>query len=88
MRRLVLSTALVLLAGTARAEDFTGFYAGINAGYGWGHARDGRAVGPAPGSAAAFSKPDPGADLPPSARNAAVAIRRPSRDGASGAAGP
>ncbi|WCS25397.1 hypothetical protein LOK46_00730 [Methylobacterium sp. NMS14P] len=87
MRRLLLSTALMLLAGSARAEDFTGFYAGVNAGYGWGHARDGRATGPAPGSAAASTRPDPGADLPPSARSAAVAIRKSARDGAPGAAG-
>ncbi|MGU3464753.1 hypothetical protein ACLBXO_07835 [Methylobacterium sp. C33D] len=88
MRRLALSTALILLAGGARAEDFTGFYAGINAGYGWGHARDGRIAGPASGSAAASAKPDPWADLPPSARNAAVAIRKSGRDAASGLAGP
>lgn len=72
MRRVLLSTVLLVLAGGARAEDFTGFYAGINAGYARGRERD-RAT-----SAAESLSPiaKPGADLPPSARDAALALRR------------
>ncbi|MCJ2064035.1 hypothetical protein MKK63_15135 [Methylobacterium sp. J-088] len=69
MRRILLSALLLVVAGSARAEDFTGFYAGINAGYAQGHERD-RAGGESPSPLAR-----PGADLPPSARDAALALR-------------
>ena len=77
MRRVLLSTVL-LLAGNAQAEDFTGFYAGINAGYARGHANDRT-------TSAAESLPSatqPGAELPPSARDAAQALHRSGSDGA------
>ncbi|AWN35367.1 hypothetical protein [Methylobacterium radiodurans] len=66
MRRALPCLALLLLAGPAGAEDFTGFYAGVNAGYAFG--RDG-GRGPAfvPGAPGAA----PGTDLPPSAAGAA-----------------
>ncbi|KQO67435.1 hypothetical protein ASG63_15890 [Methylobacterium sp. Leaf94] len=75
--------ALIGLAGLAApapaaAEDFTGFYAGVNAGYGFETGgRDGRgfvpgAPGDAPGSAA-----DTG--LPPSARDASRALQSRNR---------
>ncbi|MDP4022370.1 hypothetical protein Q8W71_07035 [Methylobacterium sp. NEAU 140] len=82
MRRALTPTLLLLaaLAGAApaRAEDFTGFYAGINAGYGWGRNRDrsgpARPIAPGPGRAEFGS--DSGSDLPPSAAGAAAALRR------------
>ncbi|AWN54826.1 hypothetical protein DK412_27065 [Methylobacterium sp. 17Sr1-1] len=57
------------LSGPAAAEDFTGFYAGVNAGYGWGKAhREGRTPGtPLP----AWDKPQDADGLPPSAARAA-----------------
>jgi len=75
--------ALIGLAGLATpvpalAEDFTGFYAGVNAGYGFETGgRDGRGVVPgasveAPGAAA-----DSG--LPPSARDASRALQSRNR---------
>jgi hypothetical protein len=82
MPHLLLSTALLMLAGTASAEDFTGFYAGINAGYGRGRERNSR-VEASPD--AAIPRGPSGAarqDLPPSARDAAAAIGR--RDGGDG----
>ncbi|MGV7032236.1 hypothetical protein [Methylobacterium symbioticum] len=66
----LLSLAL-LAAGPARAEDFTGFYAGLNAGYGFG--RDGEARTAAPGPAGAAGRTGP--DLPPSAAEAARQMR-------------
>lgn len=49
------------------AEDFTGFYAGVNAGYAYGGASDSRTL-PAPADAS--RSPDEGG-LPPSAMSAA-----------------
>lgn len=72
MRRVVLLSVLLVLAGSARAEDFSGFYAGINAGYAVGHGRDRTGTVHSNGSAAA--KPAPGLELPPSARDAAAAL--------------
>jgi hypothetical protein len=86
MRRLLLSTTLLMLAGAASAEDFTGFYAGINAGYGHGRERNGR-FDASPD--AAFARGPSGAarlELPPSARDAAAVIGR--RDGGGGDARP
>jgi hypothetical protein len=71
MRRILLSTLLLVIGGPARAEDFTGFYAGINAGYARGH-EQGRTVNDSP-----VLPVKPGADLPPSARDAAQALQRP-----------
>ncbi|MCJ2090727.1 hypothetical protein MKK88_32800 [Methylobacterium sp. E-005] len=70
MRRIVLSALLVVLAGGARAEDFSGFYAGINAGYARGHDHD-RSMSEAPSPRVKLE-----AELPPSARDAALALRR------------
>jgi hypothetical protein len=77
MRRVLLSTVLLVLADRAQAGDFTGFYTGINAGFAAGHARDRTASAPAAG----FPPAGPGAasDLPRSALDAAAAIRRPDR---------
>lgn len=72
------------LSGPAAAEDFTGFYAGINAGYGWAKERpDNGTVGaPRPGrSLPAWNTPE--ADgLPPSAARAAD--RNPALSGRGG----
>lgn len=70
MRCILFSTLLLVVAGQAKAEDFTGFYAGINAGYAWGHEHD---------RTTRESRPpaiEPGTDLPPSARDAALALRQ------------
>ena len=79
--------ALLGLAGVtapALAEDFTGFYAGVNAGYGFETGdRDGRNLGPSP-SAGSGSAADTG--LPPSARDASRALQ--SRNRASQGTGP
>ncbi|SDM75111.1 hypothetical protein SAMN05216360_103282 [Methylobacterium phyllostachyos] len=72
MRCVLLPTVVLLFAGSAHAEDFTGFYAGINAGYARGHA-DERTTA-ADGTLSPVAKP--GADLPPSARDAALTLRR------------
>lgn len=81
MRRVVLLSVLLVLAGSARAEDFSGFYAGINAGYAVGHGRDRTGTVPSTGSEAA--KPGPGTELPPSARDAAAALRMRDAGGSS-----
>ncbi|WP_457105025.1 hypothetical protein [Methylobacterium sp. P5_C11] len=71
----LLSMVLLVLAGSARAADFTGFYAGINAGYGRGSAHDRRVSAPATGGASTFAGAQSGPDLPPSARDAAATLR-------------
>ena len=76
MRRVLLLSALLVLADSARAEDFSGFYAGINAGYAVGHGRERTLTVPGSGSAAASTKPDTATELPPSAQDAAAAIRK------------
>ncbi|SEO83927.1 hypothetical protein SAMN04487843_104151 [Methylobacterium sp. ap11] len=59
--------AVLALPGRAAAEDFTGFYAGINAGYGWHKRPDIRS-----GSSLPAWGGTPEADaLPPSATRAA-----------------
>ncbi len=63
---LVLSGLLVSPAG---ATDFTGFYAGINAGYGWQKERPAGRNAPAP--LPSWSPPRDEAGLPPSAARAA-----------------
>ena len=73
---------LALLAGPpARAEDFTGFYAGINAGYALGREREARAAAPGAGptGATGTGPAKTGADLPPSAAQAARQMRAPGR---------
>ncbi|WP_342104350.1 hypothetical protein [Methylobacterium sp. SI9] len=70
MRRKLLLMLLLAFASEAQAGDFTGFYAGINAGYARGHERD---------RITHESRPlgiEAGSDLPPSARDAALALRR------------
>lgn len=79
IRRLPL---LILLAALpARAEDFTGFYAGVNAGYGWSREKD---TGAAPvvssGSPSGESRAAPA--LPPSASAAAAGLQRSGRPAA------
>ena len=80
MRRILPLIVLFLLAGHARAEDFTGFYAGVNAGYGWSRERD-RTAGAIENRPIAGPR-DSGSDLPPSAQDAAASLRRSSRIGA------
>lgn len=70
MHRILLSTCALAIAGPAHAGDFTGFYAGINAGYARGHGHD-----RAPHETCAPGV-EPGSDLPPSAQAAALALRR------------
>lgn len=71
---------LALLAGQpARAEDFTGFYAGINAGYALGREREARAAAPGSTGSAGMGSVKTGADLPPSAAQAARQMRAPGR---------
>ncbi|MCJ2060727.1 hypothetical protein MKL09_29930 [Methylobacterium sp. J-048] len=78
MRRVSMPMLLLVLASTAaRAEDFTGFYAGPNAGYAWGRDRGRREGAHAPDPIRTDANPD----LPPSARDAALALRRSDRRG-------
>lgn len=69
MHRILLAALLFVATDGAHAGDFTGFYAGINAGYARGHEHD-RTTGESPSLAI---KPD--AALPPSARDAALTLR-------------
>ncbi|MET7241995.1 hypothetical protein ABZT49_01370 [Methylobacterium sp. EM32] len=71
MRTVLLGLALAgALSGPAAAEDFTGFYAGVNAGYGWGKEhREGAKPGTTP--LPAWNKPQGADGLPPSAARAA-----------------
>ncbi|MGX7708298.1 hypothetical protein [Methylobacterium sp. Gmos1] len=68
-----LALAGAVAAPAAAAEDFTGFYAGVNAGYGWGKERHAPARGGArPGTPLpAWSGPQGADGLPPSAARAA-----------------
>lgn len=69
------------LAAPAAAEDFTGFYAGINAGYGWGKERSSGDVKPGT-PLPAWGQPQGADGLPPSAARAAG--RNPAFSGAKG----
>ncbi|WP_244471516.1 hypothetical protein [Methylobacterium sp. ARG-1] len=75
---------LVLSNAAARAEDFSGFYTGVNAGYAWGKGRDRSFAAPATGPGAEFGRTENDPDLPPSARDAAAALQRSSRSGVGG----
>lgn len=72
---IVLVSASIGAAGDARSEDFTGFYAGVNAGYAFGKGKEdstpASSIAP-PGRIAAPS-------LPPSALNAAKAMTSPTK---------
>ena len=84
--RTVLMPAILLILGhtAARAEDFSGFYAGVNAGYAWGKGRDRSFAAPVTGPGAESGRNGRGLDLPPSARDAAAALQRSSRSGVGG----
>jgi hypothetical protein len=74
LRAVLTGFALVAaLSGPAAAEDFTGFYAGVNAGYGWSKERqDGGHGGAKPGPPRpVWDKPQGADGLPPSAARAA-----------------
>ena len=72
----LLLSGLTLGSPGARAEDFTGFYAGVNAGYAFGRNRD-RTIGSvvAPGNDVAGNE----RSLPPSAESASQAMQARSR---------
>ena len=74
VRRILSVIPVTMLAATApaRAADFTGFYAGVNAGHAIGRDgdRQGGVSSPAPAS------PSAGAGLPPSALSAADRIEQ------------
>ncbi len=76
IRRLPL--LILLAAPPAQAEDFTGFYAGVNAGYGWSREKD-KDAAPwvAPGVPSGES--GPATTLPPSASAAAAGVQRAGR---------
>lgn len=71
--RLTLASCCLLIAATlpAAAADFTGFYAGVEAGYAVGHDGEARSATPLP-SLGTAADTDPG--LPPSAASAARAM--------------
>ncbi|MDR7038086.1 MULTISPECIES: hypothetical protein [Methylobacterium] len=72
MRLATVLLILLALSAAARAEDFTGFYAGVNAGYAFGRDREIDASAPN----AASGRPSNGSgELPPSAAEAARAMR-------------
>ena len=72
MRRALPLVLLLGFATAARAEDFTGAYAGVNLGYGFEHGRDAKkpAAFPEGGSAAPSAN-----ELPPSASMAAQSLQ-------------
>jgi hypothetical protein len=74
IRSLSLAGLLLLAPSLVHAEDFTGFYAGVNAGYGWGHegTKGGTRLGP-PRTDLRSGSAD---GLPPSASAAATAMGR------------
>ncbi|MFK5596995.1 hypothetical protein ACFZ8E_08315 [Methylobacterium sp. HMF5984] len=74
MRRAVPFGILLALATAqqARAEDFTGAYAGVNLAYGFERGRDAKKPGPLPEKDAAVPSAN---DLPPSASMAAKSLR-------------
>lgn len=78
IRRLPLLLGLAFVAAPARAEDFTGFYAGVNAGYGWSR-EESRGTGHAVPPEALPAKGEAATALPPSASAAASALRRANR---------
>ncbi|TNC12026.1 hypothetical protein FF100_17450 [Methylobacterium terricola] len=69
------------LPAPAAAEDFTGFYAGVNAGYGWSKERQKGGVTPG-APLPAWGPPRQADGLPPSAARAAD--RNPAFSGAKG----
>lgn len=75
LRLLPLIGSLVLAPVPVRAGEFTGFYAGVNAGYCWDReeTRESGPAAPAYGSGADGSTDN---SLPPSASAAAAALRR------------
>ena len=81
IRRLPLTLLFLLAALPARAEDFTGFYAGVNAGYGWSRDKETGAGAPVPPGAAPAEGRAASA-LPPSASAAAAGVRRAGRTSA------
>ena len=83
IRRVPLVGLLLLAAAPARAEDFSGFYAGVNAGYGRDHEETGAGNHPTSSAPAAPGHADAGTGLPPSASAAAATLRRvgPGRPG-------
>ena len=76
----LLPILLILITGNARAEDFTGFYAGLNAGYGWG--RDHHGPVTTPDARRVIDERSAGPGLPPSASEASASVRGPDRIGA------
>ena len=73
MIRFLLLGSLLLLPTASLAEDFTGFYAGVNAGYGWDR-EEAKGIAPIPRPTGASGTRTEG--LPPSASAAAAAFRR------------
>jgi hypothetical protein len=74
--RTIPAIILVLNGAAARAEDISGFYAGVNAGYAWGKGRDRSLAAPSVGPGVGLGRNGSGPDLPPSARDAAAAMQR------------
>ena len=72
---IVLVSVSMGAVGAARAEDFTGFYAGVNAGYAFG--KDREAGAPSQGIAPPERIAAP--SLPPSALNAARTMKPPAK---------
>ena len=75
MRRALSLGILVALATVSQvgAEDFTGAYAGVNAGYGFERGRDAKKPGVGPQRTVSAPSAD---DLPPSVAMAAKSLRQ------------